>query len=167
MGTTLRWVANFTKGLGIAMVSVLGVLLVVSLMVYGGYKEEFAYMFLVACLAVAVSIGALGINVQQARQATLLQQEQTSLLMQVVALLERLDGLYVGSSRPSTHGASHLDKVLESHPRTYEPWSSNEDQRIKNLVASGQSIGEIASALERQPSEIRRRMRRSGIQTEL
>ena len=58
---------------------------------------------------------------------------------------------------------SYVEQVRKSHTRAYEPWSPDEDQQLNSLYESGRSISEIASKLERQPSAIRSRLKRSGL----
>ena len=58
---------------------------------------------------------------------------------------------------------SYIAQVRESHARAYERWSAREDQQLKDLSASGQSVDEIASTLQRQHSAIRARLGRLGI----
>ena len=62
-----------------------------------------------------------------------------------------------------TKPGSYLDEVRKSHPRAYKAWSPEEEQQLASLFQTGQSIQEIASILERRPSAIRSRLRRSGL----
>ena len=54
----------------------------------------------------------------------------------------------------------HVAKVRELHPRAYERWSNEEDVRLKELWASGQSPEHIALELQRQLSAIKSRMQK-------
>ena len=67
----------------------------------------------------------------------------------------------LSSPRLESRSGSYVDQVRKSHPRAYEPWSPDEDEQLNSLYESGQSTGEIASTLERQPSAIRSRLKQS------
>ena len=63
------------------------------------------------------------------------------------------------------HDAGHerrdsLDAIRKSHPRAYEPWSSEEELKLRQLVETGQDTNEIAAQLQRQPGAIRSRILR-------
>ena len=68
-----------------------------------------------------------------------------------------------GYPRQEPESDSYLDTARPPHSRAYEPWSPGEDQRLRDLFESGQSVDEIASALGRRPSAIGSRLRRSGL----
>lgn len=55
-----------------------------------------------------------------------------------------------------------LRKIRFKHPRAYEPWSDDEDDRLRQMVEDGQSIREMARFLERRDSAIRRRIKKLG-----
>ena len=67
------------------------------------------------------------------------------------------------SPRRAPEPGSYIEQVRKSHARAYDRWSASEDQRLKDLSVSGQSVDEIASTLQRQPSAIRARLGRLGI----
>jgi DNA-binding NarL/FixJ family response regulator len=60
--------------------------------------------------------------------------------------------------------AGRLAAIQERHPRAYAPWSSEEDLQLRQLVEAGQSVEEISARLQRQPSAIRSRVQRLGLQ---
>ena len=64
---------------------------------------------------------------------------------------------------PDRKFSSYMSEARQLHSRAYEPWSINEDLQLKSLFESGQSIGEIASMLQRKPSAIRTRLQRTGL----
>jgi superfamily II DNA helicase RecQ len=41
-----------------------------------------------------------------------------------------------------------LRKIKAAHPRAYEPWCDDEDERLRQLVEEGQTIGQIADFLQ-------------------
>ena len=59
---------------------------------------------------------------------------------------------------PGEDYTERLAKVREEHRRAYEKWSAGEDAELAQLVASGETVGEIATRLRRQPGAIRARM---------
>jgi hypothetical protein len=56
-----------------------------------------------------------------------------------------------------------LAQIRKAHPRAYEKWSDEEETKLIQLVQSGISVKEISSKLQRQPSAIRSRMMRLGL----
>ena len=73
------------------------------------------------------------------------------------------DPLDANSPRERQAPEHYLDQVREDHRRAYEPWSQEEEAKLRNLFETGQSIMEIAALLERQPSAIRSRLIRIGL----
>jgi ribonuclease D len=60
----------------------------------------------------------------------------------------------------------HEERVAEArklHPRAYEPWTDDEDARLRALVEEGRTIDELSSALQRQPNAVRIRAERLGL----
>jgi ATP-dependent DNA helicase RecQ len=60
----------------------------------------------------------------------------------------------------------HEERVAEArklHPRAYEPWTDDEDARLRALVEEGRTIDEVSSALQRQPNAVRIRAERLGV----
>ena len=58
-------------------------------------------------------------------------------------------------------------KYARTIPRAYESWSSEEDERLKEMQRAGRSISELASNIGRQPGAIRSRLRKLGIELEI
>ncbi len=54
----------------------------------------------------------------------------------------------------------HIAQVRQLHPRAYERWSSEEDDQLRKLVATGTSAKQIAEQLQRQPSAIASRIQK-------
>ena len=67
------------------------------------------------------------------------------------------------------HGAyaARLEAVQEQYPRAYAPWTSDEEEQLRQLVAAGQSVNEISARLQRQPSAIRSRLQKLRLSGEL
>ena len=59
---------------------------------------------------------------------------------------------------------SSLDKVRQRHPRAYEKWSAEEDERLKEQYGQGRNVSELAELFGRQPSGIRSRLIRLGLE---
>jgi len=58
--------------------------------------------------------------------------------------------------------AYDLEEIRKSHPKAYEPWTSEEDESLKEMQREGRSVSELASIFGRQPSAIRSRLRKIG-----
>lgn len=56
-----------------------------------------------------------------------------------------------------------MAEIHQTHPRAYEKWSADEDEVLTELVRDGQPTNEIAELLHRQPSAIRSRIRKLGL----
>ncbi len=76
----------------------------------------------------------------------------------------RLDGASPAhNSKEPIRPAYTLEKKRQEHPRAYEKWSLEEDERLKKLYAQGHSIAELAKHLERNDGAIRSRLRKMGL----
>ena len=53
--------------------------------------------------------------------------------------------------------------IRTKHSRAYEPWSSEEDIRLAQLVQAGESTRTISDALHRQPGAVRSRIAKLNI----
>ena len=51
-----------------------------------------------------------------------------------------------------------MEEIRQAHPRAYEKWSDEEDDRLRRLFQSQTPVKEIARMLQRQPSAIRSRL---------
>jgi hypothetical protein len=56
-----------------------------------------------------------------------------------------------------------LDLIRQAHPRAYDKWSDEEDDRLRRLVGVQTPVKEIARILQRQPSAIRSRLVKLGM----
>jgi hypothetical protein len=51
-----------------------------------------------------------------------------------------------------------MEEIRRDHPRAYEKWSDEEDERLRRLFQSQTPVKEVARMLQRQPSAIRSRL---------
>lgn len=56
-----------------------------------------------------------------------------------------------------------VDSIRRTHPRAYEPWSAEEDQRLRTQYEEGIDIPELARVFLRQQGAIRSRLKRLGL----
>ncbi len=64
----------------------------------------------------------------------------------------------------------HEERVAEArklHPRAFERWSDDEDERLRGLIADGRTLDEIIGILERQPNAVRIRAERLDLLAQL
>jgi hypothetical protein len=57
--------------------------------------------------------------------------------------------------RTATGEKFSVEDIRQDHPRAYEKWNTEEDGRLRQLFHSGNSVKQIAEALQRQPGAIR------------
>jgi hypothetical protein len=53
-----------------------------------------------------------------------------------------------------------LAEIRQKHPRAYDKWSEEEDGRLAQLHQQGNSVEQIATSFQRQPTAIRSRLRK-------
>ena len=58
---------------------------------------------------------------------------------------------------------ARLARIKQRHPRAYERWTDDEDAQLRREVQHGAPVAMIAERLQRQPSAIRSRMAKLGI----
>jgi len=51
-----------------------------------------------------------------------------------------------------------LDKLRETHPRAYQPWSPREENQLAEMFKRGVTINDMVAQLGRQPGAIRSRL---------
>lgn len=56
-----------------------------------------------------------------------------------------------------------VDTIRQKHPRAYEPWSSEEDERLTSRYNEGFSVPELARVFQRQEGAIRSRLQKLGL----
>lgn len=59
--------------------------------------------------------------------------------------------------------ACSLDEKRAKHPKAYERWTSEDDQRLSEKFITGSSVSELAQFFQRQESAIRSRLTKLGI----
>ena len=64
---------------------------------------------------------------------------------------------------PSDH-AARLAQIKARHPRAYAPWTENEDHSLIEMHRQGKTIADIAGRFQRQPSAIRNRLGKLGVE---
>ncbi|MFI5877618.1 hypothetical protein ACIBAH_35405 [Streptomyces sp. NPDC051445] len=57
-----------------------------------------------------------------------------------------------------------VDEVRKQHPKAYERWAPEDDQLLLRLHASGSGVDELAERFARQPSAIRSRLAKLGVE---
>lgn len=73
-----------------------------------------------------------------------------------------------GGRREKGEGPSYnVEEMRQSHPRAYEPWTSEEDERLKEMQSEGVSVSELARDFGRQPGAIRSRLNKLDINLEI
>ena len=65
------------------------------------------------------------------------------------------------ATRPTYH--ERLAEIKKTARRAYEPWTQEEEARLKDLCLRGLSPHQIARQLQRQPSAIRSRLVKLGL----
>lgn len=63
----------------------------------------------------------------------------------------------------STDYDQRLAQIKARHHRAYERWTADEEKTVRDLLASGASMPEIALQTERQESAVRSRLTRLGL----
>ncbi len=53
-----------------------------------------------------------------------------------------------------------VDEKRQSHPKAYQKWTPEDDQRLCDEFANGSSISELAELLQRQESAIQSRLKK-------
>ena len=59
-----------------------------------------------------------------------------------------------------------FDKIRQRHPRAYEKWSAEEDERLREQYGQGRDVSELAELFGRQPSGIRSRLIKLGLESD-
>lgn len=56
--------------------------------------------------------------------------------------------------------AYSVERIRQGHPTAYAPWTSDQDERLRELVEQGLSTKDIAELMGRQPGGISSRIRK-------
>lgn len=59
---------------------------------------------------------------------------------------------------------TRIAKIKEKHPKAYERWEGSEDSQLRSMHSLGASIEELSIHFQRQPSAIRSRLEKLGLQ---
>ena len=62
--------------------------------------------------------------------------------------------------------SSGFDKIRQRHPRAYEKWSAEEDERLRAQYGQGRDVSELAELFGRQLSGIRSRLIKLGLESD-
>jgi DNA-directed RNA polymerase specialized sigma24 family protein len=92
-----------------------------------------------------------------------LEPERLALLLEAAATA-LLDEGEQRRGTPSSAAVERLAQIKERHRRAYERWTPEEDASLRQQHAEGRSMGELAEAFQRQPSAIRSRLQRLGLE---
>ncbi|MBN2560509.1 MAG: hypothetical protein JXQ75_06230 [Phycisphaerae bacterium] len=68
-----------------------------------------------------------------------------------------------GVARPVHIQNERLLEIRAKHPRAYEPWSAEEDAKLRIMLMAGQNPKTIAAELQRQVSAVTRRIAKLGL----
>ena len=58
-----------------------------------------------------------------------------------------------------------LKRIRSKHPRAYEPWTAEEEHKLRIMLVEGVPVKEIARILKRQPGAIRSRIRKLDLES--
>ena len=76
----------------------------------------------------------------------------------------RLDGVSPAHvSKEPNKPAYTLEEKRQEHPRAYEKWPPEDDERLKEMYAAGHSVTELAKRFERNNGAIRSRLKKLGL----
>jgi DNA-directed RNA polymerase specialized sigma24 family protein len=120
-----------------------------------GRRSEHDSVALAAHLRGAAIELLLGRELESERLARLLEAAATALL----------DHAEQRPVTPSSPGAERLVQIKERHQRAYERWTAEDDESLRQQHAEGRSTEELAEAFQRQPSAIRARLQRLGLES--
>lgn len=97
----------------------------------------------------------------KARSRILIDEEYVPELFRAIcAVLEFL----APERRPKSYS---VEQKRQMYPRAYEPWTEEEQQRLKEGFARGLSVEELAQQHGRGPTAIRSRLERLGLSSRL
>lgn len=67
-------------------------------------------------------------------------------------------------SESVTSYQERMAKIKEKYPKAYEKWEASEDGQLRSMYSSGTGILELSTHFQRQPSAIRSRLEKLGLQ---
>ena len=62
--------------------------------------------------------------------------------------------------KPKSHD---VEEIRQTFPRAYQPWTADEEEKLRSQFLDGSSPDELAADLGRQPGAIRSRLTRLGL----
>lgn len=74
-----------------------------------------------------------------------------------------LSGVELTVGSDSVSRAYSVDEVRKQYPNAYQRWTPEDDQLLLQLHASGSGVDELAGRFGRQPSAIRSRLAKLGV----
>ncbi len=57
-----------------------------------------------------------------------------------------------------------MAEIKVAHPRAYEKWTEGDDAELKQRFLNGENVRSLSERFQRQPSAIRSRLRKLGVQ---
>ncbi|MFD5536339.1 hypothetical protein ACFWIJ_00395 [Streptomyces sp. NPDC127079] len=75
-----------------------------------------------------------------------------------------LDGVELPVGLEPASRVHSVDEVRKQYPRAYERWTLEDDQLLLRLHTSGSGVDELAERFARQPSAIRSRLAKLGVE---
>jgi len=77
-------------------------------------------------------------------------------------ITQELQTVLFGITQPHRSGADRLDAIRRELPRSYQPWSEDEEERLLERWDAGEPVALIAEALERTKGGVRSRLVKLG-----
>ena len=69
----------------------------------------------------------------------------------------------VHNSREQVKPAYNVEVIRREHPRAYAKWSSEDDERLKEMYAAGKNVAELAKHFERKRGAIESRLKKLSL----
>ncbi len=76
------------------------------------------------------------------------------------------EALMVSGSGKHLDFAARLQQIKQKHPRAYEKWTTEEDNELTTKARAGTDVLHLAWHFKRQPSAIRSRLAKLGLEVE-
>jgi ATP-dependent DNA helicase RecQ len=73
------------------------------------------------------------------------------------------DKNFIAKENKKTDYSQRLENIKQDFPNAYEPWNQDEVINLIQLYSSNKSINEISQILKRQPSAIKSRLEKIGL----
>ena len=70
-----------------------------------------------------------------------------------------------GGAVPGKGYEERMSEIRQTHPKAYQPWTSEEDARLTEHFRAGAAIPVLAQTFQRQPSAIRSRLAKLNLLT--